>query len=235
VTVEGRPIWAIVPARGGSKGLPGKNIRELNGWPLIRHTIDAARAASLVCGVLVSTDDDEIASVARAAGADVPFLRPAHLAQDDTPAAPVVEHAITYLEQHGEQVDAIVLLQPTSPLRRAEHVDAAVRLFFETGCDTVVSVCEVEHSPYWMYRLENGLLQPFVRDSPSTMTRRQQLPLLYRLNGAVYVTRRRVVMDEHRIMGETIRPLIMLPDESVDIDDEHDWERAQWLARRGVR
>jgi CMP-N,N'-diacetyllegionaminic acid synthase len=230
-----RPLWAIVPARGGSKGLPRKNLRLLNGRPLIRHTIDAARAAALVCGVLVSTDDEEIASEARAAGADVPFLRPGHLALDETPAAPVVAHAIAYLEQQGARVDAIVLLQPTSPLRRAEHVDAAIQTFFASGADTVVSVCEVEHSPYWMYRLESGLLRPFMADDPSTFTRRQQLPVLYRLNGAIYVTSRHVVIDEHRIVGDTVRPLVMSADDSVDIDHEHDLERAEWLAQRPLR
>jgi CMP-N-acetylneuraminic acid synthetase len=225
-------ICAIVPARGGSKGLPRKNLRLVAGRPLIALAIESALGAHLVDRVIVSTDDEEIARVARQEGADVPFMRPASLASDDAPAQPVVEHAITYVEERDGRVDSVVLLQPTSPLRRARHVDEAVRLFLDSGADSVVSVCEVEHSPYWMYRMEGDRLYPFASDQELNRARRQALPTLYRPNGAIYVMSRKLLMEERLVIGLAPRPYLMSRQESVDVDDQLDLELAEWLSSR---
>jgi N-acylneuraminate cytidylyltransferase/CMP-N,N'-diacetyllegionaminic acid synthase len=229
-------ICAVVPARGGSKGLPRKNLRLLNGRPLLAYAVDAGLNARLVDRVIVTTDDEEIAAVARACGAEVPFMRPSELAADDTPTAPVLQHVVRWLEDHAAAVEGTVLLQPTSPLRRAHHVDAAIQLFRETGAGSVVSVCEVEHCPYWMYRLEQDVLEPFMSDAERNRARRQDLPALYRLNGAVYVTRRDVLMLDGRIVAERSRAIEMSRAESLDVEDELDLRWGEWLASaRAVR
>jgi CMP-N-acetylneuraminic acid synthetase len=227
-------ICAIVPARGGSRGIPRKNLRPFLGRPLVCHAVDAGLGATLVERVIVSTDDPEIAAVARAAGAETPFLRPAALATDETPTLPVLQHAVRWLEQHGTAVSTVVVLQPTSPLRSAAHVDAAVRLFLDSGAESVASVCEVDHSPYWMHRLDGDRLVPFAPEGAAYL-RRQDLPPVYRLNGAIYVTRRPVVMDQARVLGDDTRAFVMDRQRSIDIDDELDFQLAELVAGAEVR
>lgn len=226
-------ILALIPARGSSKGIPYKNLRPLAGKPLVVHTIEHAKQARVINRIVVSTDDDEIARVAQDAGAEVPFLRPSELAQDDTPMFPVVQHALLWLDQHeGYQPELLVLLQPTSPLRRVEHIDQGVKLLLETCADSVVSVCEVEHSPYWMRVLGNeGKVRPFI-ESQCEYLRRQDLPPVFRLNGALFVTRWSIIMEEGRLLGDDIRAFIMAHEDSVDIDDELDFLLAELLLKR---
>lgn len=217
---------AIVPARGGSKGLPRKNIAPLGGKPLIAHTIDAARAALSIERIIVSTEDPEIASIARKYGAEVPFLRPLELAADETPSLCVIQHALAHLKAaEGCEPEIVVLLQPTSPLRGPTDIDQAVSILEKMGADSVVSVCASEHHPAWMRRLEAGRVYPFLEDAPE-YTRRQDLPPVYRLNGAIYATRRRVILEENRILGRDTRALIMSAESSVDIDTELDLQFA---------
>jgi CMP-N,N'-diacetyllegionaminic acid synthase len=209
---------AIIPARGGSKGLPGKNIAPLAGKPLIAHTIDAARSARSIQRIIVSTESPEIADIARCYGAEVPFLRPPELAQDETPTLPVMQHVLTALEATERFVpEIIVLLQPTSPLRLADDIDRAVAMLEETGADSVVSLCPAEYHPAWMKRLDRDRVLSFLEGGPE-YTRRQDMPPVYRLNGAIYVTRRRVLLEENRILGLDTRALIMDAESSVDID-----------------
>jgi CMP-N-acetylneuraminic acid synthetase len=198
------------------------------------HAIDAGLGAALVDRVLVSTDDPEIAAAAREAGAETPFLRPAALATDDTPTLPVLQHAVRWLEESGATVTAVVVLQPTSPLRTAADVDAAVRAFLESGADSVASVCEVDHSPYWMQRLHGDRLVPFAPEGMAYV-RRQDLPPVYRLNGAIYVARRAVVMEQARVMGADTRAYVMDRQHSIDIDDELDFQLAELVAGAEVR
>jgi N-acylneuraminate cytidylyltransferase/CMP-N,N'-diacetyllegionaminic acid synthase len=220
---------AVIPARSGSKGIPGKNILPLLGKPLIAHTIEAARKACLIGRVLVSTDDPEIAAVATQFGAEVPFLRPAELAQDETPILLVLQHLLTQLKlsEHYEP-EIIVLLQPTSPLRRAGDIDRAVTLLQQTGADSVVSLCAAEHSPYWMKRLEGDRVSPFLENVPKNV-RRQDLPPVYRINGAVYATRRRILMEQDRLLGEDTRGIVMDAESSVDIDTPLDLKIAMLI------
>jgi CMP-N,N'-diacetyllegionaminic acid synthase len=220
---------AIIPARGGSKGLPNKNILPLGGLPLIAHTIEAARASRSIQRIVVSTDSPEVAEIARQHGVDVPFLRPVELAQDETPTLPVMQHVLTQLTTaEGWQPEIIVLLQPTSPLRQSEDIDRAVTLLEKTGADSVVSMCLSEHHPAWMKRIESGRVVPFLDNAPN-YTRRQDLPPVYRLNGAIYATRRRVLQDENRILGCDTRALIMDSESSVDIDTALDLKLASLI------
>lgn len=228
---------AIIPARGGSKGLPRKNLQRLSGKPLIAHTIEAARVARSLQRIVVSTESPEIAEVGRQYGAEVPFLRPPELAGDETPTLPVLQHVLTQLEAtEGCTPEIIVVLQPTSPLRRAEDIDKAVDLLERSGADSVVSLCAAEHHPAWMKRLEGDRVLPFLENAPE-YTRRQDMPPVYRLNGAIYITRRRILMEENRILGQDTRGLVMDAESSVDIDTLFDLKLADLIMqeRRNAR
>jgi CMP-N-acetylneuraminic acid synthetase len=222
---------ALIPARGGSKGVPRKNLRCVGGQSLVSLAVTSALASRRLGRVIVSTDDPEIADIAQKAGAEVPFLRPARLAQDETPTVAVARHAVEWLESRGTPLDALVILQPTSPLRRAAHIDAAIERFITTGADSVVTVCEAEHNPFWMQRLEGDRLVPLL---PSGMAaqRRQDLPPVYRLNGAVYVVRRRLLMDDALIMGPDTRAVVMAQTDSIDIDSDLDLQLAELELKR---
>ncbi len=227
-------IIGVVPARGGSKGLPGKHLRPLAGRPLIAWTFDAARASRMLDRVVLSTDDDAIAQVAREHGVEVPFMRPATLATDDAPMLDVLVHAVSELTAAGDAPDAVVLLQPTSPLRTAAHIDDAVRLLESSGADAVVSVVPVPHrfNPVSVMRLDGDRLLP-VTDGPA-VTRRQDKPLVYARNGpAVVAVRTHVLVDGRSLYGRDTRALPMSEPDSVDIDTEWDLAVAELaLARR---
>lgn len=228
---------ALIPARGGSKGVSKKNIVPLAGKPLITYTIEAALQSQYRLRVVVSTDDEEIAKIAQSAGAEIPFLRPAALARDETPTFPVVQHALQWLEQHEcYQPELVVLLQPTSPLRRAKHIDQALELLLSSKADSVVSLCEAEHSPYWMKKVDaEGRVRPFIKIEEE-YTRRQDLPKVYRLNGAIVVTRSEIIMKENRMLGDDTRAYIMKQEDSIDIDTELDFKLAELIIReRGGR
>lgn len=221
---------AIIPARGGSKTIPTKNIKLLNGKPLIYYTITEAQKSKYLSHILVSTEAQEIAQIAREYGAVV-ISRPLALAQDDTPSLLVYQHVIKYLEQVEDlHPDIIVILQPTSPLRTVEDIDGAIEKFLEAGCDSVVSVCEVEHPPHWMYSLQGDRLKPVI-EGGNKITRRQDAPKVYRLNGAVYVTRRDVIINENKVLGTDSRAYIMPVERSVDIDTELQFMLAELLMK----
>jgi CMP-N,N'-diacetyllegionaminic acid synthase len=223
-------IIAIIPARGGSKGLPGKNVRELNGKPLIYYTIREALESKFLDRIIVSTEDKEIMELARAYGAEV-IIRPVELAMDDTPSLPVFQHTIQYLEEVKDyHPDVIVILQPTSPLRTVDDIDGAIRKFLETDCDSVVSVCKVEHPPHWTYFLKGDRLEPVIKGGEK-ITRRQDAPEVYRSSGAVYVTHRDVIMKQNRIWGNDTRAFIIPPERSIDIDTEVDLKVAEVLIK----
>jgi CMP-N-acetylneuraminic acid synthetase len=212
-------VLGLIPARGGSKGVPRKNLAEVAGKPLLEWTVEAAKAASELTRIVVSTDDDEIAAEA---GVEV-LRRPAALAADDTPMLDVVRHAVSELAP-----DVVVLLQPTSPLRRAEHVDAAVRLLLESGADAVVSVVAVPHrySPEALMDVVDGRV--VARGSART---RQERALVYARNGpAVLALRSERLGDD--LYGGDCRPYLMDARDSLDVDDSFDLELADLLLRR---
>jgi CMP-N,N'-diacetyllegionaminic acid synthase len=224
-----------VPARGGSKGLPGKNLRLIAGRPLLAYTADAARASRRLERVVLSTDDAAIADAGRNAGLDAPFLRPAELASDEAPMIGVLRHAVAEMAVRGFTADIVVLLQPTSPLRRAEHIDAAVDLLESTGADSVVSVVEVPHqfSPVSVMRLEGDRLQPYLPGPPAT--RRQDKPRLYARNGPAVLALRAAVLERSSFYDGDCRPLVMDPADSIDVDTSWDLELVELLlARRAM-
>jgi N-acetylneuraminate synthase len=226
-------IVAVIPARGGSKGLPGKNIRPFAGVPLLAHAIAAARACPQIDRCLVSTDAAEIADVARAYDAEVPFLRPAALAQDDTPGIEPILHAVRWLEEHGDRPDAVMVLQPTSPLRTAEDLDAAIRLLGEPKADAVVSVCDAPRHPYLIKRRSpEGWLQPFAPMPKGGDEIRQAFPAAYALNGAVYLIRREVLLAQRTLLPERTCAHIMPMERSIDIDTAVDLELAEYIRAR---
>ncbi len=221
-------VLGLVPARAGSKGLPGKNTRLLHGQSLLAYAAAAARASGVVDRVVLSTDGDAIAEAGRACGLDVPFLRPAGLAGDETPMLPVIEHAVSTLAEAGWEADIIVLLQPTSPLRRGEHIRRSVELLRETGADSVVSVVELPRhlSPDYVMRVEDGRLVPFLPEG-ARVTRRQDARVACVRDGTVYTFWRRTLADQHSIYGRDCRPMVVPADESLTIDTPADWAEAE--------
>lgn len=218
-------ILALIPARGGSKGLPGKNIRPLHGKPLIGWSIEAARASRHVSRVVVSSDDESILAAARAGGAETPFVRPESLARDDTPGIDVVLHALDVLPGF----DWVVLLQPTSPLRTTGDIDAAIERCLESGAPACVSVCEAGASPWWMFSLDgDGRMRSFLPPEQRP-ARRQDLPTLYALNGAVYVARVDWLRQTRSFLTEETLAHVMPPERSVDIDTAFDFRLAECL------
>ncbi len=225
----------VVPARGGSKGIPHKNTQLLAGRPLLAYTADAARASQRLSRTIVSTEDPLIADAARAVGLEVPFVRPAGLAADATPMLPVLQHAVQTLGESGFAADIVVLLQPTSPLRRAEHIDRAIDLLRSTGADSVVSVVEVPHqfNPVSVMQLTGDRLQPFL-PGPQIL-RRQDKPRVYARNGPAVLAVKTAVLVKGSLYGEDSRALVMEEDESLDIDTPSDLERAETLIMRARR
>lgn len=230
-------VLGVITARGGSKGLPRKNIRELHGKPLIEHTIRAALAAAdLFHRVIVSTEDEEIAGISRCAGADVPFLRPQELARDETPTLPVLQHAIDYVEHSdGVTIDWVMILQPTSPLRTRADIEATIALAEAGDCDTVVSVRKANNChPFRMKKMDaDGWLVPFIDGCAEPVRRQDLAPNAYQRNGAIYLVRRDRLL-ENRLYGDRIKAYVMPDDRSVDIDTHLDFRLAEaLLAGRG--
>jgi N-acylneuraminate cytidylyltransferase/CMP-N,N'-diacetyllegionaminic acid synthase len=224
-------VLGIIPARFNSQGVTNKNIRKLNNKPLIAYTIEAALKTKRLSRIIVSTDNEEIADIARTYGAEAPFLRPAELARDDTSMLPVLQYAVKFLEnKENYRTHIIVTLQPTSPLRKSYHIDEAVKKLIDNDADCVVSLCEVEHSPYWMKKIEDDKVFDFI-EGAERYTRRQDLPKVYCLNGAIYVTKYKVLMEENKILGDNTRAIIMNQEDSVDIDTELDLKLAELILK----
>jgi CMP-N-acetylneuraminic acid synthetase len=227
-----------VPARGGSKGIPRKNLRLLAGRPLVAHAVKAGLDATHVSRVLCSTDNPEIADVAREAGADVPFLRPAELARDSSEDWPVFVHALNWLEEHDGWIpDLVVNLRPTSPLRTSRHVDDAIVLLQSTGADSVKAVCLARQHPHKMWlRQPDGRIEPYLK-TPFRMSRgpdvpRAELEDVYWQNGVVDVTRREVILGQGVMIGQRVAGLLTQPEESIDIDTPLDLALAELLLAR---
>jgi CMP-N,N'-diacetyllegionaminic acid synthase len=231
-----RNILGLIPARGGSKGIPHKNLAPLGGLPLIAHTINAAKASATISRVLVSTDDGEIATVSREFGAETPFLRPAELATDEATALSVIQHAALWLDQKENwRAEAVVYLQPTSPFRKAEHIDSAVHLLLNQEADSVVSVVEVPHNftPDSLLKMDKGRLSPYLNQAGPL--RRQDKPIMYARNGpAVLALTWRTAMELGTLYGPNTLPLIMERRESLDIDNEWDIQLAECILSKSL-
>jgi CMP-N,N'-diacetyllegionaminic acid synthase len=233
VSSNGTPrTLAVIPARGGSKGVPRKNVRPVHGRPLLAYTADTALASRhLLHDVVLSTDDEEIAEVGRSLGLSVPFLRPSELAGDAVPIVPVLQHAVSFLERRdGVRMDWVLLLQPTEPFRTVEDVEAALDLADRGGCDSVISVVRVfAVHPVLMKRIEGDRLLPYCVEEREGTRRQDYDPSAYMRNGAIYLTRRDVLMERRSIWGDVIRPFVMPPERSVSVDSELDLKLVELL------
>ncbi len=230
-------ILAVVPVRGGSKGLKGKNILPLHGLPLVTYSIRALLGArEQFYKIIASTDDEKIAKVCEAAGCEVPFLRPKELAEDTTPSVDVMKHAVTEIEKkEGVKIDWTLLVQATNPLVISEDVKAALKLI-SPECDSIVSVYQANHyHPLRMMKIEGGRLVRFLSEEKEP-TRRQDLPSdAYRRNGSLYLTRRDVLFEKNSMFGDKLVPYVMPLERSIDIDNELDFQIAELMLERNER
>ena len=221
--IDNKRILAIIPARGGSKRLPRKNILDLAGKPLIVWTIEAALKSEYIDHVIVSTEDDEIATISKKYGADIPFMRPNHIATDRSTSVDVVLHSINYFEKVGNHYDYIILLQPTSPLRAVQNIDQAIELLDSKKADAVISVCEAEHSPLWCNKIpKDGDMSNFI-DESILNKRSQDMDKYYRLNGSIYLCNtERLQKEKTFFLKDSCIAYKMQPEQSVDIDSKSD-------------
>jgi len=224
-------VLGIIPARGGSKGVKRKNIRLVANRPLIAYSIYAAQQSKSLTKFVVSTEDDEIAQIARSLGSVV-LLRPPELAEDHTPMFPVIKFVLSEAEKlEQNKFDCIVILQPTTPLRTGDDIDQSLEIIRKNKCDTVISVYQVsDHHPSRMYKIKNGKLISYAPEPPERL--RQNLPPVYHRNGAIYVSRRHTIEEQNTLIGKEICPYIMPIDRSVNIDNEIDLMLADLLIRK---
>ncbi|MDA7675849.1 acylneuraminate cytidylyltransferase family protein [Akkermansiaceae bacterium] len=217
-------VLGLINARQGSTGIPGKNIKPLRGKPLIAYAIEAGLAARRIDRVVVSTDSAEIAEVAIASGADVPFLRPGKLAQYDSPQIDAIRHALMTLEEEGDAYDVVAILQPTCPLRRAEDIDRALELMEAGAADTVITVTDVAGwHPLTMYtETEVETLRPLIDANPAGVMR-QTFPKVWWRNGAVYAIKSSVILEQNSLYGEKVMGSPMPMNRSSNIDEPNDW------------
>lgn len=227
-------VLGLIPARGGSKGVPGKNMRSLGGKPLLAWTAEAALAAQTLDRVILSTDDPGIAAMGRLLQLEVPFMRPAALAEDETPTLDVIIHALRWLERAGDRYDAVALLQPTSPFRTPELIDRAVRLLHARDATSVITMRHVphRHHPFWVFlREEDGSVRLSTGER-DPIPRRQMLPEALVRDGRLYVTRSSVVLEERSLYGERCYPLCEPDEEDVNLDTLEDFVHAERLLGR---
>jgi len=224
--INGRTVLAIIPARGGSKGVPRKNLRSLAGKPLIAWTIEESAKSAYIDRTILSSDDEEIIAIARQWNCEVPFVRPAKLAEDQVPGEEPVLHAIAAI---NEKYDYVVLLQPTSPLRLAEDIDACIEKCFSQNAPACVTVTIPDKSPYWMYFMDNeGKLYPVIEEK-NVASLRQQLKSVYLLNGAVYVAKIDWFLKNKKFVSDGTVAYLMPKSRSMDIDTEWDLKICQIL------
>ncbi len=229
-------MLAIIPARGGSKEIPGKNIKRLCGKPLIVFTIEAAKAAKLVDRIILSSDDPDIAKIACRYGVEIPFMRPSHLAQDDSLAIDNYIYTVDKLNtESSEQYDEFVVLHPTSPLRIAADIDNAIKLFHEKNADSVLSFCEASHPPVWAKKIDpSGVLKDYF-NIKSGNKNRQELEKAYMPNGAIYVFKLSLLKNYYSYQSANTYAFIMPPERSIDIDTNLDFEFAEFLVRKNEK
>lgn len=220
-----KTFLAVIPARSGSKRVPNKNIKDLNGKPLIAYTIEAALKSKYITKTIVSTDSIELQKIAHKFNASAPFLRPIELAQDETKSIDVVTHTLKYLKENEKEVyDFVILLQPTSPLRNEKDIDNAIRYLEKKNADAVISVCEVEHNPLWSNKLDKTKNMEKFLDKQYINSRSQDLEKFYRLNGAIYICKINKLLEENTFfINKNIFAYEMAQEKSIDIDTNLDF------------
>lgn len=222
-------ILAIIPARGGSKGVPGKNIKLLNGKPLLGYTAEIALQSQYLTEVIVSTEDEKIREVAKSLGIKVPFIRPMALAQDNTPTIDVIIHALEWYKNQTIFFDAVCLLQVTSPFRTLDFLDKAIEKFMASDCDSLVSVQKVPHeyNPHWTFEVNGEGNLKIATGETEIIPRRQELPIAYHRDGSIYITKTKVLLEEYSLYGKSNAFIESNPDFYVNIDTMEDWKKAE--------
>ncbi len=227
-------ILGLIPARGGTKGIPGKNIKHLAGIPLVAYTFQSVTESKLLIKTIVSTDDVDISNVCKMLGLEVPFMRPADLAADKSPTLPVLKHALDFLASQGEHFDAVCLLQVTSPFRESGLIDRAITKFIETDADSLVSVLTVPHeyNPHWVFEpTENGFLK-IATGETEIISRRQELPEAFIRDGAIYLTKTSVIQQQNSLYGKNLAYIENKSDIHVNLDTLADWAKAERLVKK---
>lgn len=224
-------ICSIITARGGSKGIPKKNIKLLNEKPVIAYTIEESIKSNFIKQTYVTTEDSEISDISQEYGAEV-INRPKELAQDNSTSVDVILHSIQYLENNDELPDFFVLLQPTSPLRTKEDIENAIRLFIENECDALISVSQLDHSSMMSFEIQNNFLTPNC-DEKFLNRRRQELPKFYCPNGAIYITTPTSIRKNKTFIPKKTTAYIMPPERSIDLDTAFDFKLAEFLLKEG--
>ncbi|MFZ3273064.1 MAG: acylneuraminate cytidylyltransferase family protein [Lutibacter sp.] len=227
-------ILAIIPARAGSKGVPGKNIKMLGGKPLLAYTAEIALQSKHFAEVILSSEDEKIIKVAKSLGVQVPFVRPAALAQDDTPTIDVITHALQWYKSQNILFDAVCLLQVTSPLRTVDFVDRAIEKFMESDCDSLVSVRQVpdEYNPHWTFEVNMEGNLTIATGDDKIIPRRQELPKTYHRDGSIYLTKTDVLLNQNSLYGKSTTFIESYPEFYVNIDTASDWEQAEQLLKK---
>ncbi|OOG74598.1 cytidylyltransferase domain-containing protein [Algoriphagus sp. A40] len=227
-------ILGLIPARGGSKGIPGKNVKSLAGKPLLAYTFDSARESTLLSKVILSSDDPEIIRVANQIGLETPFVRPSDLASDVSPTLPVIIHALRFFEERGEKYDAVCLLQATNPFRRKGLVDEAIQKFIAADADALISVLPVPHefNPHWIFEPNSEGLLSIATGEKTIIPRRQDLPPAYFRDGAIYITKTKVLFGQNSLYGEKLAYIEGDESRYVNLDTMRDWEKAEELVKK---
>jgi len=230
---QGKTTLGVITARGGSKGIPRKNIKPLCGRPLIAYTIDAAKQSQYLTRCIVSTDDGEIARVAKAHGAEVPFLRPVKLAYDSSKSIEVVQHALRWLkDKKGSRFHYVMILQPTSPLRTTEDIDTCIQKIVDVDADSVMSMVELtDFSPKKLKKIESDLIMPLLEEESKASAPRDRSAKIYKRNCAIYLTKVDYIMNGD-LFGKVSRPYLMPPERSVDINTLIDFELAEFFIQK---
>ena len=227
-------VLGLIPARGGSKGVPGKNKKPLAGKPLLVYTIEAALSSDKITDVVFSSEDEDLITLAKEAGAEVPFIRPEALSTDGASSIDVVIHALTQLKKSGKEYDAVCLLQVTNPFRTTAFIDQAITNFKNSNCDALVSVLPVPHeyNPHWVYeKNEKGDLV-LATGEKEIIKRRQDLPAAYHRDGAIYITTSEILLQQKSFYGNSLSYIISDPERHINIDTPEDWEAAVTLANK---
>nr|WP_315199048.1 acylneuraminate cytidylyltransferase family protein [uncultured Flavobacterium sp.] len=230
-------ILAIIPARGGSKGVPGKNIKLLNGKPLLGYTSEIALQSKHLTEVIVSTEDEQIAEVAKSLGIKVPFIRPMALAQDNTPTIDAIIHALQWYENQNIFFDAVCLLQVTSPFRTLEFLNMAIEKFIERNSDSLVSVQRVPHeyNPHWTFEVNDEGNLKIATGETKIIPRRQELPTAFHRDGSIYITKAKVLQEEHSLYGKSTAFIESELEFYVNIDSLQDWEKAEKMIQNKLK
>ncbi|PIE49105.1 MAG: acylneuraminate cytidylyltransferase [Flavobacteriales bacterium] len=227
-------VLGLIPARGGSKGIPRKNIKLLNGKPLLQYTTEVALQSKLLSKVIISSDDDEIIRIGKKMGVEVPFKRPNLLANDNSPTLPVIQHALHFFkDKYNEEFDAVCLLQVTTPFRSVEFLDNAIQKFIKSNTDSLISVQKVPHTynPHWVF-VENHLNNLMIATGDKEIiARRQELPEAFHRDGSIYITKTKVLLDNNSLYGDSISYIESPKELYVNIDTEKDWEKAESIVK----